>query len=134
MSAEAIAIAGVGVALLAILVPIVVAQGRRLDQRLDVVAAELRRALDAQGESLRAAMDAQGESLRAATDAQGASLHREIDALRADVGELRRDVHALSDRVARIEGALTGPWRPPTNGTPASAPPSETPPEPGRRQ
>ena len=52
---------------------------------------------------------------------QGASLRREIDTLRADVGEVRRDLHALSDRVARIEGALSVPWRP-ANGTPATAP------------
>ena len=62
--------------------------------------------------------------------AQGKSLRRELDHLRgdvasldarvtADVAEVRRDLHALSDRVARIEGALSGPWRPPANGTPA---------------
>ena len=49
---------------------------------------------------------------------QGAGLRREIDTLRVDVRKVRRDLHALSDRVARIEGALTGPWRPP-NGAPA---------------
>ena len=54
---------------------------------------------------------------------QGAALRREIDHLRADVASVR----ALSDRVARIEGALTGPWRPPANGTPAPTP--STPPE-----
>lgn len=51
---------------------------------------------------------------------QGASLRREIDTLRADVGKVRRDLHALSDRVARIEGALSVPWRP-ANGSPAGA-------------
>ena len=72
----------------------------------------------------------QGKSLRREIDVQGTELRREIDALRgelgglsselrADVTEVRRDLHALSDRVARIEGALTGPWRP-TNGSPAS--------------
>ena len=35
--------------------------------------------------------------------------------LRTDVAEVRRDLHAIAERVARIEGALTGPWRP-TNG------------------
>ena len=42
---------------------------------------------------------------------QGASLRRELDTLRVDVGEVRRDVHALSDRVAdqaRIVAALEG--------------------------
>ena len=48
MSAEAIAIAGVGVALLAVLVPVVVTQGRRLDQRLD----ELGSAMEAQGAAM----------------------------------------------------------------------------------
>ena len=43
-----------------------------------------------------------------ARHAIGASLRRELDKVRADVGEVRRDVHDVSDRVARIEGALTG--------------------------
>ena len=58
----------------------------------------------------------QGAALRREIEGQGTSLRREIDTLRADVAEVRRDLHVLSDRVARIEGALTGPWRPPTNG------------------
>ena len=59
--------------------------------------------------------------------AQGKSLRRELDHVRADVARLdgridriSDDLHALSDRVARIEGALTGPWRP-ANGAPAPA-------------
>ena len=87
--AEAIALAGVGVALLAVLVRVVVLQSRRLEQRID-----------------------------AAADA--------LAGARAELGEVRRDLHALAERVARIEGALTGPWRP-TNGSPAPA--SKTPPE-----
>ena len=83
MSAEAIAIAGVGVALLAVQVPVVVLQGRRLEQRIDAVAEAL-------------------------------------VGTRAELAEVRRDLHALAERVARIEGALTGPWRP-TNGSPAAA-------------
>ena len=104
MSAEAIAIAGVGVALLAVLVPVVVLQSRRLEQRIDALAADL-----------------------SATRTE----------LRADVAEVRRDLiartdrltddlHSLAERVARMEGALTGPWRP-TNGSPAAA--SKGPPE-----
>ena len=85
VSAEAIAIVGVGVALLAVLVPLLLALGRRMDR------------IDAQ-----------------------------IDAMATDVAELRRDLHHLAERVARIEGALTGSWRP-TNGSPAPA--SKTPPE-----
>ena len=49
--------------------------------------------------------------------------------LRTELTEVRRDLHALAERVARVEGALTGPWRP-TNGSPAAAP--EAPPG-GRR-
>ena len=51
--------------------------------------------------------------------AQGAALRREIDTLRTDMGEVSRDFHGLSDRVARIEGTLTGPWRSPANGGPS---------------
>ena len=40
---------------------------------------------------------------------------------------MRRDLHSLAERVARIEGALTGPWRP-TNGSPAAAAPKGSPP------
>ena len=87
MSAEAIAIVGVGVALLAVLVPVVVLQSRRLEQRIDAV-----------------------------VDALTATRTE----LRTDVAEVRRDLHAIAERVARIEGALTGPWRP-TNGSPAAA-------------
>ncbi|MDE0025793.1 MAG: hypothetical protein OXP69_15380 [Spirochaetaceae bacterium] len=47
--------------------------------------------------------------------------------IRADVAELRRELHALAERVARIEGALTGPWRP-ANGAPSSTPSTQPPP------
>ena len=55
-------------------------------------------------------------NLRCEIEGQGAGLRREVDTLRADVSEVHRDLHVLSDRVARIEGALTGPWWPPANG------------------
>ena len=82
MNAEAIAIIGSAVGILAVLVPLMVTLHGRTDRR--------------------------------------------IDALAANVAEVRRDLHALAERVARIEGALTGPWRP-ANGAPAPAPgtPSE---------
>ena len=51
-----------------------------------------------------------------------AGIRRELGHVRGDVTEVRRDLHALSDRVARIEGALTGPWRPPANGGAAATP------------
>ena len=81
MSAEAIAIAGVGVALLAVLVPLLV------------------------------------------------SIRGDVRDLRAETAAIRRALHALAERVARIEGAmsaLAGPWRP-ANGapTPPVAPSTE---------
>ncbi|MDE0228793.1 MAG: hypothetical protein OXJ62_08080 [Spirochaetaceae bacterium] len=100
MSTEAVAIAGVGVALLAVLVPVVVLQSRRLEQRMDSVAAALASART--------------------------ELRTDVAELRTELAEIRRDVHSLAERVARIEGALTGPWRP-SNGTPAPA--SKTTPE-----
>ena len=61
-----------------------------------------------------------GAALHREIEGQGASLRREMDTLRADVGEVRRDLHGLGDRVARIEGTLTGPWWPPANGGPSN--------------
>ena len=84
MSAEAIAIIGVGVAPLAVWVPMLVALGRRMD-RFE------------------------------------ARTHTRIENLSADIAALLRDLHVLSERVARIEGVLTGASRPPVNGTPSLA-------------
>ena len=65
MSPEAVAIIGVGVTLLAVLVPLQLSMGRRIDRIED------------------------------------------------RLEELARDLRALAERVARIEGAVCGPWRPP---------------------
>ena len=70
------AIAGVGVGLLTVLVPLLL-----------VLAAGIRREID---------------QLRTDVTADISSVH-------ADVAEFRRDLHAVSERVARIEVALTGP-------------------------
>ena len=75
MSAEAIATVGVGGALMAVLVPLLLAQGRRLDR------------------------------------------------VETRIERIEDTLHGLAERVARIEGALTGPWRPPANGGSAAAPP-----------
>ena len=87
MSAEAVAIVGVGVALPAVLVPLILTlHGRVIGEIGDV-----RRTLT------------------------------------ADVADVRRDLHALAERVARIEGtmaALTSPWRP-ANGSPEPEPRTE---------
>lgn len=85
-----------------------------------------------QGAGLRHEIEGQGAGLRREIESQGAGLRREMDTLRADVGEVRRDLHILSDRVARIEGALSGPWRPPANGTSAPASSSQSEAEPPR--
>ncbi len=45
------------------------------------------------------------------------SLRSEVTGLREDLAELRRDLVHLTERVARIEGALSGPWRPPAGET-----------------
>ena len=53
-------------------------------------------------------------------DAVAVALTTTRTELRTDVAEVGRDLHSLAERVARIEGARTGPWRP-TNGSPAAA-------------
>ena len=54
------------------------------------------------------------------------SIRKEVTEVRRDLHAeataIRADLHALAERVARIEGAMTGPWRPPANGNPAAAP------------
>ena len=78
MSPEAVAIVGVGVTLLAVLVPLQLSIGRRIDRRIDRVEDRLE--------------------------------------------ELARDLRALAERVARIEGAVCGPWRPPEPDPPGGTP------------
>ncbi len=108
MSGEAIAIVGVGAALLAVLVPLLLAQGRRMDR------------MDARIDALAGAMEAMRAELHGKIEAVRTELRGGAALIRAELAEVRRDVHALSERVARVEGALTGPWRPP-NGAPAAS-------------
>lgn len=70
---------------------------------------------------------AQGASLRRRIDTLRSDLGRELGTLRGDLGELRRELHTLSDRVAGIEVDVTCPWLPRASGPPA--PPPGTPPE-----
>ena len=97
---------GAVAAMLAVLLPVVLLQGKGLRREMDHQRTEM-------------------ASLRTQVAA-------EIAGVRADVADLRRDltaridtlttrVEGLSERVARVEGALAGPWRPP-NGNPAAAP------------
>ena len=106
---------GTVAALLAVLLPVIRALG-----------SNLRREIEKQGESLHREIEGQGETLRRELDTLRGDLRADVASLRADVGEVRRDLHALSDRVARIEGTLSGPWRP-ANGSPAAAPKGGTP-------
>ena len=96
MSAEAVAIVGVGVALPAVRVPLLLTVAARLQRRIDALAAEL-------------------ASARTELRADVAEVRRD---LHAEATAIRADVHALAERVARIEGTMSGPWRP-TNGSPA---------------
>ena len=66
----------------------------------------------AQGAGLRREIDQLRDELRADV----AELRADVADVRRDVAEARRDLRDLGERVARIEGALTGPWRAPTNG------------------
>lgn len=40
-------------------------------------------------------------------------LNGRMDRLESRIEELARDLGAIAERVARIEGAVCGPWRPP---------------------
>ena len=105
MSGEAIAIIGAAVGLLGVLVPLMLYLHGRLAADLTATRAEL---------------SGDVASVRADVASVRAAVHAEATASRAAV-------HALAERVARIEGAMSGPWRPPSNGTPAT--PSTAPPE-----
>ena len=129
MTTEVIAIVGVGVAVLAVLVPLLLVQGRRMgavaadvaatrtELRADV--AEVRRELREDLAEVRREIRDDLAELRREVRNDLAELRREV---RTDLAEVRSDLHVLSDRVARIEGVLTGPWRPPQNGPPPEAP------------
>ena len=82
MSPEAVAIVGVGVAILAVMVPLQLSIARRIDRVED---------------RLNGRMD---------------RLESRIERLESRIEELARDLGALAERVARIEGAVCGPWRP----------------------
>ena len=81
MSAESVAIIAAAVGLLGVLVPLMLYLHGRLAADLSATRSELR-----------------GDVAEVRRD-----LHAEATAIRADL-------HALAERVARIEGAMTGPW------------------------
>lgn len=78
-------------AILAVLVPLLLTLGRRMDR-----------------------FEARFEALARDVADVRRDLHAEATVIRADL-------HALAERVARMEGTMSGPWRPPANGNPAPA-------------
>ena len=58
------------------------------------------------------------------------SIRGSVAEVRTDLRALTARVDAVAERVARIEGAMSGPWRPqPANGNPAVVPPVAPSPE-----
>ena len=102
-------VGGTVAALLAVLLPVIRAQGSALRRELDMLRGDIR------------------------TDV--ASLRAEVGEVRreqrAEMAAVRADLHALAEPVARIEGAFT--WRAPANGGAsnpvAPAAPNPVPPE-----
>lgn len=107
------AVGAVG-AMLAVLVPVIRAQGAGLRREID--------ALRTDQAATRTELRGEMAELRREVKADIAELRREV---RADIAALRSDLHGLTERVARIEGSFSGPWRPPANGSPAPSPPPE---------
>ena len=81
MTAETLAVIGTGVAVLAVLVPLIL-------------------------------------TLHARQAADLADVRREVADMRREMLQLRKDVAAQGERLARIEGAVLGPWRPEPEGDP----------------
>ena len=131
-----LAAAGAVAAMLAVLVPVVMLQGKSLRREITL----LSNRVDANATAVAEARAGARADLTAAVTDLRADLTAAVTDLRADLTDLRRDltarvdaltvrvdtltvrVDSVAERVARIEGALTGPWRPPANGNPAPAP------------
>ena len=108
MSGETVAIIGAAVGLLGVLVPLMLYLHGRLAADLAATRTELRADLAATRTELRADLGTTRVELR------------------GDLAATRADVHALAERMARIEGAMSAPWRP-ANGAPAPTTPPEPP-------
>ena len=78
--------------------------------------------LDGRMDRLEARLDGRMDQLEARLDGRMDQLEGRIDGLAADLRTVSADLRTVSDRVARVEGAVCGPWpgRPDT----ADAPPS----------
>ena len=90
MTTEVLAIAATGVTLLAVIVSLHI----RLCQRID----DVRRETSAETNALRQELSAEINALR--------------QELNAEINALRQELSAVNTRLARIEGAVLGPWRP----------------------
>ena len=88
MTAETLAVIGTGVAVLAVLVPLILTLHAR--QAADL--ADVRREV--------------------------VDVRREVADVRRELLQLRKDMAAQGERLARIEGAVLGPWRPEPEGDP----------------
>ena len=108
--------AGVVAAMLAVLLPVIVTQGKSLRRELDHLRGDV---AEVRGDlrSLTTRVDALAERV--------AHVEAGMRSLDDRTARIETAMLAHGERVARIEGALTGPWRPPTNGTPAPNPPPE---------
>ena len=135
-----LAAAGAVAAMLAVLVPVVLLQGKSLrreitllSNRVDANAAALAEARAGARADLTAAVTdlrADLTDLRRDLTARVDALTVRVDALTVRVDALTVRVDSVAERVARIEGALTGPWRPPANGNPAAVAAPRTEPAP----
>ena len=98
MNPEAVAIVGVGVTLLAVMVPLQLSIARRIDRLEDRLNERMDR-MDGRMDRMNGRMDRR--------------IDGRMERLEARIEELVRDLRAMAERVARIEGAVCGPWRPP---------------------
>lgn len=114
MSAEAIAIVGAAVGLLAVLVLVLLT----LNRRIEVLAGEMGEMRRDLGDRVNGLVE---RVARIETRMQ--TVEAGIEALDARTGRLETTTLALVERVARIEGALIGPWRPANGAPPAPAAP-----------
>ena len=119
MTPETLTVVGCSVAILAVMVS--------LHVRLTADVAELRRELRGEVAGVRGEVagvrgevaEVRGEVAEVRREVRGdlAEVRRELRGdlaeVRGDLAALRRDVAGQGERLARIEGAVLGPWRPP---------------------
>ena len=112
MSPETLTVVGCSVAILAVMVS--------LHVRLTADVAELRRELRGEVAGVRGEVaGVRGDLAEVRSELRGdlaevrSELRGDLAEVRGDLAALRRDVASQGERLARIEGAVLGPWRPP---------------------